>query len=108
MNPSEAEGLAPAVEVSYLPEEGRFVGTIEGSDEVAFIEVQPGPTEWVFGYTQVPGAWQGKGVGMALVRGAVAQVRAMGGLRIRPECPFVAAFFRRYPEEADLLRGGGS
>lgn len=104
----DAQTPDPVIDVQYRPEEQRFVGTMEGSDQAAFIEVEPGPLVWVFGYTEVPVAWRGKGVGAALVRAAVAEVRARGGLRIQPACPFVGAYFRRYPEEVDVLVGAGA
>ncbi|MET8066929.1 GNAT family N-acetyltransferase [Micromonospora sp. NPDC005686] len=56
----------------------------------------------VFTHTEVDGRFQGKGVGAALVRGALDQVRARGG-RVVAQCPFVAAFIERHPEYADLL-----
>ncbi|MEH1030180.1 GNAT family N-acetyltransferase [Micromonospora profundi] len=56
----------------------------------------------VFTHTQVDRAFQGKGVGGALIRGTLDQVRARGG-RLVPQCPFVAAFIDKHPEYADLV-----
>ncbi|ADL45778.1 MULTISPECIES: GNAT family N-acetyltransferase [Micromonospora] len=56
----------------------------------------------VFTHTEVDDQFQGQGVGAALVRGALDQVRARGG-RIVPQCPFVASFIERHPEYADLV-----
>jgi predicted GNAT family acetyltransferase len=41
-------------------------------------------------------------VGSQLVRGALDDLRARG-LRVVPLCPFVAAYLRRHPEDADLV-----
>lgn len=53
-------------------------------------------------HTVVPSSMQGNGVGSRLVAGALAQVRARG-LRVIPQCPFVAAYIARHPEWKDLL-----
>ncbi|MCF0096720.1 GNAT family N-acetyltransferase [Micromonospora sp. MH99] len=56
----------------------------------------------VFTHTEVDRAFQGKGVGGALIRGTLDQVRARDG-RVVPQCPFVAAFIDKHPEYADLV-----
>ncbi|GAA0371228.1 GNAT family N-acetyltransferase [Micromonospora gifhornensis] len=56
----------------------------------------------VFTHTEVDPAFQGMGVGSALMRGTLDQVRAQGQ-RIVPQCPFMAAFIKRHPEYADLV-----
>lgn len=45
----------------------------------------------------------GKGYGSQLVEGALQDIRSRGGLTVRPSCSFVADFFRKHPEYADLL-----
>jgi predicted GNAT family acetyltransferase len=61
---------------------------------------EPGVLELV--HTDVDPKWEGKGVGAALVKGALDDVRARG-LKMRPYCPFVAAYIRRHPEYEDLV-----
>ena len=56
----------------------------------------------VFTHTLVPAAIEGRGVGGRLVRGALDQVRDCG-LKVVPQCPFVAAWIDRHPEYRDLL-----
>ncbi|RUL91330.1 N-acetyltransferase [Verrucosispora sp. FIM060022] len=56
----------------------------------------------VFTHTEVDPAFQGMGVGSALMRGTLEQLRAQGQ-RIVPQCPFMAAFIKRHPEYADLV-----
>ena len=53
-------------------------------------------------HTEVPEALEGQGVGSALARGALDDVRAQG-LEVIPLCPFIAAFIRRHPEYLDLV-----
>ena len=42
------------------------------------------------------------GIGSALVRGALADIRERG-LGVVPHCPFVIDYLRDHPEEADLV-----
>ncbi|GAB3061129.1 GNAT family N-acetyltransferase [Micromonospora schwarzwaldensis] len=56
----------------------------------------------VFTHTEVEDRYQGQGVGAALMRGTLDQVRARGG-RVVPRCPFMAAFIERHPDYADLV-----
>ncbi len=60
----------------------------------------------VFTHTEVDPAFQNMGVGSALTRGTLDQVRAQGG-RVVPQCPFMAAFIERHPEYADLVTSLG-
>ena len=53
-------------------------------------------------HTEVGDEWEGRGVGSTLVREALDDVRERG-LKIRPTCPFVAAFVKRHPAYEDLL-----
>ena len=54
-------------------------------------------------HTEVPPALGGRGVGSALVRGVLEEVRARGR-KVAPKCLLVSAFMGRHPESNDLLR----
>ena len=56
----------------------------------------------VFSHTIVPEAVEGQGVGSRLVRGALAEAREQGWTVV-PQCPFVAAYLERHPDEGDGL-----
>lgn len=56
----------------------------------------------MFTHTEVPEALEGQGIGSALARGALDDVRVQG-LQVIPLCPFIAAFIRRHPEYLDLV-----
>ncbi|MEV4656228.1 GNAT family N-acetyltransferase [Micromonospora sp. NPDC049301] len=56
----------------------------------------------VFTHTEVDPAFQNMGVGGALIRGTLDQVRARGGTVV-PQCPFMAAYIDKHPEYADLV-----
>ncbi|HET8984720.1 MAG TPA: GNAT family N-acetyltransferase [Trueperaceae bacterium] len=86
----------------YLPAEHRFVATVDGSEDVAFLDVVPATTVWTFAHTEVPESLSGFGIGSALVKAALDHARAVG-VNVIPRCPFVAAYMRRHPEEQDLI-----
>lgn len=54
-----------------------------------------------FTHTVVPSALQGMGVGSRLIAAALADVRSRG-LKVVPQCPFVAAYIVKHPEWQDL------
>jgi uncharacterized protein len=76
---------------------------LETDGRTAYSYYQPAPGVITLTHTEVPPALGGRGVGSALVRGALEAVRAQG-LKVIPKCPFVAAFMGRHPEFNDLLR----
>lgn len=88
--------------VAYSPERQRFEASVEGHPDVAFIDVIKATTVWTFSHTEVPAALEGRGVGSRLVEAALDHVRALGA-GVIPSCPFVAAYIRRHPEQADLV-----
>ncbi len=55
-----------------------------------------------FTHTIVPREAEGQGVGSRLIAGALEQVRT-SGLKVVPQCSFVAAYLKRHPDAADLL-----
>ena len=55
-----------------------------------------------FTHTIVPPVLEGRGIASRLIRHALTEARARG-LRVVPQCPFVAAYIRKHPECADLL-----
>lgn len=56
----------------------------------------------VFTHTIVPKAIEGRGVASKLIRAALDSARDQG-LKVVPQCPFVAAYMQRHPETRDLL-----
>lgn len=72
----------------------------EGGIAVAYYE--PRDSAIVFTHTVVPERLQGRGIASTLIKAALADVRERG-LKVIAECPFVAAYIERHPEERDLL-----
>ena len=56
----------------------------------------------VFTHTEVFPAFEGRGVGTALARGALDDVRASGRTLVA-RCPFIRSYIERQPEYADLV-----
>jgi uncharacterized protein len=79
----------------------RFELETDGHAAYAYYQMAPGVITLT--HTEVPPALGGRGVGSALVRGVLEEVRARG-LKVVPKCPFVSAFMGRHPEFNDLLR----
>lgn len=52
-------------------------------------------------HTEVPKELNGRGIGSKLARGLLDIARAEG-LKVKPLCPFVAAYMDKHPEYADL------
>jgi predicted GNAT family acetyltransferase len=55
-----------------------------------------------FWHTEVKPEFEGKGVGSALAKGVLEDLRARGE-KVIVECPFLTAYLKRHPEYADLV-----
>jgi uncharacterized protein len=53
-------------------------------------------------HTFVPPSLEGRGIAAALVAAALTHARA-AGLRVRPDCSYVARYMQRHPATLDLL-----
>lgn len=91
-----------AVQVSDAPDRHRYEAAVDGrvAGFAAYADTDQGVR--VFTHTEVEPAYGGRGVGGALVRGALDDVRARH-LAARPLCPFIAGWIDRHPEYADLV-----
>ena len=79
--------------------ESRFELTCEGGP--AFAAYQLDGDTITFTHTVVPEAAEGHGIGSTLIAGALVQARERG-LKVVPQCAFVAAYLARHPDAADL------
>lgn len=57
----------------------------------------------VFTHTEVDDAYEGQGVGSALARGALDDVRAGGRRKVVARCKFIKSWIDRHPDYQDLL-----
>ena len=81
-------------------DESRYELEVDGATALAVYSVQDGRIS--FTHTEVPEALEGRGIGSALIAGALADVRGQG-LRVVPICSFVRGYIERHPEFQDLL-----
>ncbi len=68
-----------------------------------FAEYERGEGAVIFTHTEVDSAFEGKGVGGSLARGALDDVRAKG-LSVVPLCPFIKKWIGKHPDYRDLVR----
>ncbi|MET0998360.1 MAG: GNAT family N-acetyltransferase [Marmoricola sp.] len=62
----------------------------------------------VFTHTEVEDEFEGHGVGSALARFALDDVRAEGTRRVVPRCPFIKGWIDKHPDYADLVKSPSS
>ncbi len=88
-----------APEVVDAPDQHRYEARVDG--ELAGVaEYTDRRDQRIFLHTNV--TLEGRGVGGALARAALDDVRARGK-RAVPKCPFFAAWIRRHPDYVDLV-----
>lgn len=90
-----------SVLVEDNPARRRFEILVDGS-LAGFATYELRQETVVFIHTEVDPGFQDMGVGSALARGALDQVRERGD-RVVAQCPFVAAYIDKHPEYAGLL-----
>jgi predicted GNAT family acetyltransferase len=83
------------------PEAGRLEALLDGR-RAGFVAYRRRPDALAFMHTEVEPEFEGRGVGGALVREALARARAEG-LAVLPYCPFVRSYIERHPDQLDLV-----
>ncbi|WP_449279051.1 GNAT family N-acetyltransferase [Leucobacter sp. GX24907] len=96
------------IEVAHDPERQQYTISVDGV-QAGFASYRRLPdrpdssgSTLDFEHTVVDPSFEGRGLGSALIAGAVDDVRSRGD-RIVPTCPFVAVWFRKHPEFGDVL-----
>jgi uncharacterized protein len=85
----------PQVTVTHQPKKSRFVALLDG--EHAEAAYHRNGREVHFTHTEVPPAFEGKGVGSSLAKAALDWAVAEK-LAIVPQCPFIAAYVKRHKQ----------
>ncbi|WP_344589682.1 GNAT family N-acetyltransferase [Actinomadura vinacea] len=88
-------------EVTDNAEASRYEIRVDG-ELAGFAQYRTRPGKIVFTHTEVDGAYEGQGVGGALARGALDDVRAKG-LAAVPLCPFIEGWIDKHPDYRDLV-----
>lgn len=78
---------------------------LDGDAVGAFLQYEPHGSVVDFVHTETVGGHEGRGLGSALVRGALDDARRRGW-QVRPFCPFVRAYIAKRPEYHDLVPAG--
>ncbi|GAA2719218.1 GNAT family N-acetyltransferase [Cellulomonas aerilata] len=91
----------PAIEVVHVPAKRRYE-LHEGTTVVGAAHYRRRSDQVVFTHTTVSDAYAGQGLGARLADVALTDVRD-AGLRIVPECPYIAAYLRRHHEFDDVV-----
>lgn len=90
------------VEVTRNDEQSRYEARLDGA-LAGFAEYQLTDELVVFTHTEVDPAFEGKGVGSALARAALDDVRASAQRQVLPLCPFISGWIAKHPDYADLV-----
>lgn len=90
-------------EVRRNPAEHRYEAWVDGRP-LGYLFYREDPGRTAFLHTEVAPEAEGRGVGRALVRGALDLARAQGE-QVAPLCPFVAAYVKGHSEYWDLIPG---
>ncbi len=92
------------VVTSHNRDQHRYEAHIDG-ELAGFAEYQLTDALVVFTHTEVDSAFEGKGVGSAIARYALDDVRAAGERQVLPLCPFIKGWIGKHPDYVDLVYG---
>ncbi|WP_122817913.1 GNAT family N-acetyltransferase [Nocardioides pantholopis] len=94
----------PEIDVANDPRRKRYEARLAG--EVAgFTEYMLTDELIVFTHTEVSPRFEGHGVGSAIARFALDDVRAAGERKVLPVCPFIKGWIRRHREYEPIVYG---
>lgn len=94
-------------DVQDNPAENRFELAINDSHDIAAAYYSMGHGHLILTHTIVPERFSGQGLASALARGVFDILRASGQKAVL-RCPFMAAFYARHPEYADVVERSSS
>jgi len=94
------------VVVTDNPAENRYEARVDG-ELAGFAAYHLTRSSIVFTHTEVGPEFEGHGVGSALARFALDDVRAKGERDVVPVCPFIHGWIDDHAEYADLVRRHG-
>jgi len=92
------------VEIEHNESEQRYEASVDGKP-AGFAAYQLTDLLVVFTHTEVDDAFEGQGVGSALARGALDDVRRRGSRKVLPLCPFIKSWIEKHPDYQDLVYG---
>ena len=93
--------MADDIKIIDNPGKHRFEADL-GGGAMAIAEYNLLSSAIMFTHTEVPEAFEGKGIGTKLIVHALGAARERG-LQVIPICPFFAAYMREHEDVQDLL-----
>ena len=91
------------VAVTNNPDKSRYEAMIDGQ-LAGFVEYRATEGVVTLPHTEVDSAFEGKGVGSALARGALDDIRS-SGRQVEPVCPFIKSWIDKHPDYRSLVAG---
>jgi predicted GNAT family acetyltransferase len=91
----------PGLTIVDRPEGQRYEALLDG-EMAGFLEYRLAGTRRILLHTEVPPAFEGRGIGAAMARHVVDEARALGS-RVTAKCPFIRAWLARHPEYTDVI-----
>lgn len=92
------------VQVTRNDDQNRYEAHLDGA-LAGFAEYQLTDELIVFTHTEVDPSFEGKGVGSALARTALDEVREQNNRKVMAVCPFIKAWIGKHPDYVNLLYG---
>ncbi|MFW5470618.1 GNAT family N-acetyltransferase [Knoellia sp. CPCC 206435] len=94
--------MADDVVVTNNPDRHRYEAHLDG-ELAGFAAYHLSPGTIAFTHTEVDDRFEGRGVGSALARAALDDVRDAGGREVLPLCPFIRSWIERHPDYRSLV-----
>lgn len=95
--------MSDEITVSDNPGQHRYEARI-GGVLAGFSVYELSEGRITFVHTEVDTKFEGKGVGSAIARFALADVRSQGERSVVPLCPFIKAWIGKHPEYQSLVQ----
>jgi predicted GNAT family acetyltransferase len=89
------------IEIKHKPEQDQF--EVQLGDQAGVLQYQILGNRMLITHTEVPPAFEGRGIGSALARAGLDYARERG-LEVVPLCSFIAAYIKRHPEYQGITR----
>ena len=83
------------------PAGSRFEIAVDG-ELAGFVDYRKDGDEYALPHTRIFTQFEGKGIGSALISGALSEIASRGGT-VLPYCPFVPKVIRDHPEFVQLV-----
>jgi predicted GNAT family acetyltransferase len=102
--PGYDEGMTEPADVTVQdnPEKNRYEACDDAGVVAGFAAYTIRDGTLVFTHTEVDDAFEGRGIGSALARGALDDARERS-LPVRPDCQFIRGYIEKHDEYADLV-----